>query len=165
MPMPSAEPLRLQVIDRVVTVLTAITAGSSYWYTPGQVVKRYIPTEEIQCEVTYSVFAGTGDGQVVLAGAAGDDTEYWEDVFITIQGVVRSDVDTATMVSRCIRDIRKAIDTDSRDKATSGSLGRIAVEARMEKAPITDNAWFAQMNYGRFEIQLRVQTEGTYDEL
>jgi hypothetical protein len=164
MPTPASNPLRLQAIDRVVAVLTAITAGADYWFTPGQVIKRYVPFEEVQCEVTYMVFAGTGEGSVELAGAAGDSSTYFEDVFITIKGTVRSDVDTASMVSKCIRDIRKAIDTDARS-GVAGTLGGISIEARMEKAPITDNGWFERMNYGEFEIQLRVKNEGTYDEL
>jgi hypothetical protein len=163
-PSPSANPLRLQIIDRVVTVLSAITAGTDYWHTPNQVIKRYVPPEETQCEITYMVMAGKGEGGIVLAGAAGDDTEYHEDVFISIMGTVRSDSDTASMVSKCIRDIRKAIDADSRS-GVAGTLGALAVEARMEKAPITDNGWFEKMNYAQFEITLRVTTEGTYSEL
>lgn len=165
MPTPASLPLRVQAIDRVATVLGAITAGSDYWYTPGRIAKLYIPNEEIDCEVTYMIFAGIGEGTIEFAGAGGGvDSLYMEDVFITIQGVVRSDSDTATMVGKCIRDIRKAIDADS-CSGVAGTLGAMFVETRMEKAPITDNGWFANLNYGRFEIQLRVKTEGTYANL
>jgi len=165
MPTPSAEPLRVQVINRIAAKLAAITAGADYWYTPARVEKRYIPTEEIHESPIYMVFAGTGEGQVTPAAYAGADTRYWEDVLVTIQGVVKSDTDTATIVGRCIRDIRKALDADTHDKLTAGTLGYMGVEALFERAPITDNGWFQQMAFGRFELFIRVRTEGTFAEL
>jgi hypothetical protein len=165
MPTPSALPLRLQIINRVVTALQAITAGANYWFTPTQVVKHYVPIEEIQGAITYMVYAGTGEGQVTLEGVSGPSSFFWEDVFVTIHGTVRADKDTAEIVAKCIRDVRKAIDADAIDKTTAGALGQLTVTCTMFKAPTTDNGWFSKMSFAEFEIQLVAKTEGTYADL
>jgi hypothetical protein len=164
MPTPSSEPLRLQVINRIVTVLSAITAGATYWYTPSQVCKRYIHPQEVQGDITYMVSTGSG-GQLDLAGMAGASSVYDEDLIISVKGYVRHDSDTVTVLERALHDVRNAIDADARDEVTAGSLGVLTVECRIERGPETDNGYFSLMGLGFFDQEIRCRITGTYGEL
>ena len=158
--MAPAIPLRLQVINRIVAVLQAIVAGADYWYTPdpGAVVKRFVLWTEAVHFPTYMVFTGSG-GKIELSGAAGDDSEYTEDFYVSVKGIVKDSVDTITRLENCIADIRKAIDADSRSGA-AGSLGALAVEVRIEESPETDDGYLSLEGFGFFDQKVRVSIAG-----
>jgi len=158
--MPPAVPLRLQVINRIGAVLQAIVAGADYWYTPdpGAVVKRFVLWTEAVHFPTYMVFTGSG-GKVELSGAAGDDSEYTEDFYVSVKGIVKDSMDTVTRLEKCIADIRKAIDADSRSGA-AGSLGALAVEVRIEESPETDDGYLSLEGFGFFDQKVRVSIAG-----
>ena len=153
-----AIPLRLQVINRVVEVLEGIETGPVYFYTSGIVAKRFIHWSECKAFPTYMVFTGSG-GKVELSGAAGDDSEYTEDFYISVKGIVKDSVDTVTRLENCIADIRKAIDADSRSGA-AGSLGALAVEVRIEESPETDDGYLSLEGFGFFDQKVRVSIAG-----
>jgi hypothetical protein len=153
-----AVPLRLQVIDRIVAVLQAITTGATYFYTPGAVVKRFVHWTECKAFPTYMVFTGSG-GTVELSGAAGDDSEYTEDFFVSVKGIVKDSVDTVTRLENAIADIRKAIDADSRSGA-AGTLGALAVETRIETSPETDDGYLSLEGMGFFDQKIRISIAG-----
>ena len=157
MPTPST-PLRLQVINRIVAVLQAITTGATYFYTTGQVAKRFIHWSEAKSFPTYMVFTGSG-GTVVLSGASGDDSEYTEDFYVSVKGIVKDSVDTVTRLENSIADIRKAIDADSRSSA-AGSLGVLAVETRIEESPETDDGYLSMEGFGFFDQKIRISIAG-----
>lgn len=163
MPSPSTTPKRLQCVNRVASQLSAITAGATYWYTP-RVYKRFYLPQEISDPVAYMVYTTTG-GETKYDGACGASTTYDEDFYITVHGCVRSSTDTTTMVEKAIHDVRTAIDADSIAKATSGSLGYICVECRMEEPPEIDNACLETMGIGLFDLKIRCKITGTYAEL
>jgi len=160
--MAPAIPLRLQIINRVVAVLQGITAGATYFYTPGAVVKRFVLWTEAKSFPTYMIFTGSG-GKVELSGAAGDDSEYTEDFFISVKGIVKDSVDTVTRLENSIADIRKAIDADSRSGA-AGSLGALAVETRIEDSPETDDGYLSLEGFGFFDQKIRVSIAGEIGE-
>jgi len=153
-----ATPLRLQIIDRIIAVLQAIVTGETYFYTPGEVAKRFIHWTECKAFPTYMVFTAPG-GTVELSGAAGDDSEYTEDFFVSIKGIVKDSVDTVTRMERCIADIRKAIDADSRSGA-AGTLGVLAVQVRIEDSPETDDGYLSLEGFGFFDQKIRVSIAG-----
>jgi len=155
--MPTA-PLRLQVIDRIVAVLQGISTGATYFYTPGTVAKRFIHWAECKSFPTYMVFTGSG-GKVELSGAAGDESEYTEDFYVSVKGIVKDSVDTVTRLENSIADIRKAIDADSRSGA-AGSLGALAVEVRIEDSPETDDGYLSLEGFGFFDQKVRVSIAG-----
>jgi hypothetical protein len=156
--MPPAIPLRLQAINRIVAVLQAITAGATYFYTPGTVAKRLIHLDECKAFPTYMVFTASG-GKVELTGAAGDDSEYTEDFYVSVKGIVKDSVDTVTRLENSIADVRKAIDADSRS-AAAGSLGVLAVETRIEESPETDDGYLSLEGFGFFDQKIRVSIAG-----
>ena len=163
MPTPSATPKRLQCVNRVETVLKAITAGATYWYTP-RVYKRFYSPQELGDPVVYMVYTTTG-GNIEQAGMSGTATVYDEDFYITVHGCVRSTTDTTTMVEKAIHDVRTAIDADSIAKSTSGALGYICAECRMDEPPEVDNACLETMGIGLFDLKIRCKINGTYAEL
>lgn len=157
MPTP-ADPKRLQVIDRIVTVLAAITAGATYFYTPAQVIKRYLDPEEVKDFPTYSVSYDSG-GRLENSG----EDLYDEDFYINVKGYVQDYEDTVTKMERALRDIRRAINEDSKSGA-AGSLGVLAVETRIEDGAETDNGYYSLAGLGFFEQRIRVKIAGDYGD-
>jgi len=153
-----AVPLRLQIINRIVDVLQGITTGATYFYTPGDVAKRFIHWSEAKSFPTYMVFSAPG-GTVELSGAAGDDSEYTEDFFVSVKGIVKDSTDTVTKLERCIADVRKAIDADSRSGA-AGTLGVLAVQTRIEDSPETDDGYLSLEGFGFFDQKVRISIAG-----
>ena len=164
MPSP-ANPKRLQVVDRVVVVLSAITAGANYFYTPCLPVrKRFVHWAEASGlnpdNPFYMVFSATG-GKVELGGAP---DLYDEDFYISIKGYVKDHVDTETKKERAIRDIRKAINDDSKS-GVAGSLGTLCIEVAIEEPPETDNGYLSLEGFGFFDQRIRIRIDGDFGEL
>lgn len=159
MPSPT-DPKRLQVIDRIVTVLTAITAGANYFYTPYAVQKRFVHWAEAAGFPLYMVFSATG-GKVELGGAP---DLYDEDFLVSIKGYVQDSTDTVSKMERAIRDIRKAINDDSKSGA-AGSLGAMCVEVAIEEPPETDNGYLSLEGFGFFDQRIRIKIAGDFGEL
>jgi len=153
------DPISLKVLNRIVTVLRAITAGANYFYTPYQVSKRFVHWGEADGFPVYMVFRDSG-GRIETSGT----DLYDEDMTITIKGIIQDEEDTVTKMERAIRDVRKAINDDAKSGA-AGSLGVLAVETRIEEAPETDNGYLSLEGYGYFDQKIRVKTCGDYDEL
>ena len=162
---PTVKPLRLQIIERVVAKLKTIAAGTTYWYGAPHVLQQVIHPAEVEAEVTYCVTAGEGGGSITVEGAAGDGTQYWEDFIVAIKGYIRTDGNPAEALEKAIHDVRTAIDEDSRDRVTAGSLGNLAIAVTLERSPETDNGYGSVVGLGFFDLQVRVRIEGTYAEL
>ena len=161
MPSPSANPIRLQVIDRVVTVLGAVTAGADYFFTPGRVVKRWVHLDEINAFPCYMVTAGEKGGQIITSGAP---DVYEETFYISVKGVIKDSSDTVTKCEQALRDIRKAINTDSMSGA-SGSLGAITDSIKCTEGPDMDDGYLSLEGYGFFDQRVEVQIHGNFGEL
>lgn len=159
---PSANPLRLQVADRIVAVLSAITAGANYWFTPGMVAKRFMALSEMRDFPCYMVSTGTG-GNLDLSGSP---DEYDETFYLIVRGVVKASDDAVTPLEQALRDVRKAINDDSTDRATTGALGNIdgVDEVRIDSVE-TDDGYLASAGFGFFELRIRVVITGAEGEL
>jgi hypothetical protein len=147
------KPLRLQVLDRIVEVLKAITEGESYWKTPGTIVRRHIGDREAVAFPVYGIFAGEGRAPEEING------EYTEEFEIVIKGVVNSHTDLVEAMEHAIADIRKAIDGDARDNATAGALGTLTVYVRLGTSA-TDEGENLSAGFGYFEQRFLVQVAG-----
>ena len=157
--MPPSASLRIQVINRVVAVLQAIVAGADYFYTPYAVVKKYLTESELKGYPTYMVFASTG-GNIEIAS-----TNLYDETFmVSIKGWVSDPADTVTKVENAVRDIRRAINEDSK-LGTAGSLGALTVEVRIEEPPDTDDGYWSIANLGWFDQRIRVTISGDFGEL
>lgn len=159
MPSP-ADPKRLQVIDRIVAVLAAIIAGADYFYTPYSAHKGFVHWSATQGFPFYMVMPITG-GKVELSGAP---DLYDEDFIISIKGCVQDNTDSVTKMERAIRDVRKAINDDSK-LGTAGSLGNLCVEVAIEETAHPDDGYLSLEGYGFFDQKIRVKIAGDFGEL
>lgn len=160
--MAPTNPLTQQIIERIIVVLKAITAGDNYFYTPYDVAKKFVHWQEAPVTPTkphYMVFRDSG-GSIDFAGTNSYD-ETW---YINIKGYVKDNADTVTKLERAIRDIRKAINDDSKSGA-AGSLGTIGVQTLFEEPPSTDNGYLSSEGFGYFEQRVKVITSGDFGEL
>jgi hypothetical protein len=158
---PSSEPKRLQVIERVITVLRAIVAGPNYWYTPHRVYKKFVHPNDVNHWPVYMVFLDSG-GEIAFAGSP--PQEWDENFYINIKGIVQHSKDTVTPLVRTIRDVRTAIYADFIDP-TLGTLHTITEQIKFEEGPETDNGYFSIINKGFWEQRLFVKINGEFSEL
>lgn len=151
-----AAPLRLQIVDRIVTVLAAITAGASYFYKPAQVLKRLVAIEDCSGWPTLMVFPVSG-GPIESIGP----DRYDEAMEVLIKGYVKDDADPVTVLERCLRDVRKAINDDARSGA-AGSLGVLATNFEFPSSPEVE---FSIDGFGGFDQRLRMTITGAFGVL
>jgi len=160
--MSPTDPLTLQIINRIITVLKAIVAGDNYFYTPHDVAKKFVHWEQATLSPTkplYMIFRDSG-GSIEFSGT----NQYDETWYINIKGYVKDNADTVTKMERAIRDIRKAINDDSKS-AEVGSLGDIAEQTIFETPPETDNGYLSSEGFGFFDMRVKVITSGDFGEL
>jgi hypothetical protein len=155
-----ATPKRLQVVERVVEVLQSITAGADYYYTPYAVTKRYVEPDAADGFPFYMVHI---DGSTERPESH-LDSEYVETIVVSVKGYVKCDLnENVTIVSRCIRDVQRAIDRDSRSTSV-GSLGQLTVSLDIDTYT-TDSGLAGLDGFGLFEQRIVVRVEGDWGEL
>lgn len=155
-------PLTQRVIERIIVVLSEITTGADYFYTPADVIKRFVHWREAKFtpdKPLYMVFRDSG-GTVEYIG----ENLYCEDWVVNVKGYVQDKADTVTKMERAIRDIRKAINDDSKGEAV-GSLGAITAAVTIEEPPSTDNGYLSLEGMGFFDQRIRIRTDGDFGEL
>lgn len=160
--MSPTDPLSLQIIERIITVLEAIVAGVDFNYTPYSVAKKFVHWEEASVKANrplYMVFRDSG-GSIVFAGTDLYD-ETW---YVSIKGYVKHNSDTVTPLERAIQDIQKAINNDSKSGA-AGSLGALGVQTIFEEPANTDNGYLSSQGFGFFDQRLKIITSGDFGEL
>jgi hypothetical protein len=153
-----AVPKEDAILDRIVTVLEAITAGATYWYKPGRVQKRYVHWREYTGAFPiYMVTLGSGGERVDNSYANIDETFH-----ISIQGYVKDNEDTSGKILRCWQDIRVALTAEMANGA-AGSLPVLgAFQLRIRNFPETDNGYLIIENgLGFFEIDAEVHINDT----
>lgn len=160
--MTPVDPLSLQCIDRIVTVLGAITAGDDYHYTPIEVLKEYLIWRDATLTKDKPLY-------MVSRASAGVITQIGEhlyemEFYISVQGYVQDPSDAVTRLCKAIRDIQKAINDDSKSEA-AGTLGALAAAVTMEESPETDNGYFSPEDVGWFDQRIRIRIDGDFGEL
>lgn len=147
-----AIPIESQIFDRVVTVLGAITAGATYWYTPGAVHRKILAADEVKSGFpVYMVGLGTGGPRLF------DSYKQAKSTFtIIIRGWVQDEEDTATKLINCIRDVALAIQTDN-ESGVAGALGALALHVTIPENADTDEGLFSVSNFGGFELRLQIE--------
>jgi len=162
MPTPTALSLRLQVINRIETVLKAITTGATFWVTPYQVTKRLILLEQAQGFPVYMVFSGAGGSGGIEHSGASD--EYDETFRVIVKGIVQDNSDTVTALEKSIQDIRLAINTDS-TSGVAGTLGTLAIQTLMYGQVETDEGLLSDEGFAYFEQPVDITIAGRFGEL
>jgi len=154
-------PKRLTIIDRIVTVLTAITVGTDYFVTPTLVTKRTLADTEI---VTFPVYM-VQDGAEAGPPENYSNQNYCEVMTVSIKGVVDApDGNSVDNVEKSIRDVRRAIMQDTLPAAGSGSLGSLGVLVFMG-AVRTDSGLYGLDGFGTFELEIQARFYGSWADL
>lgn len=157
MPTP-ADPLRLTVINRFVTVLQAITAGATYFYTPFGVAREDDPLQ-VNGTPWYSVSTLPG-------GSVADGMDYYfdESFVVCVKGVVQDNSDVVSVREKALRDVRQAIMTDAK-LGTVGALGALGALVQIQKPAGTFYAVASGDFYGFFDQEFLVTIKGTWTAL
>ena len=122
-----ADPKRLQVRDRFITVLSAIIAGETYFYTPELVTKSFVEYAKGPGKIRLTAYTDEG-GEIVNHSGAVDETFY-----IAVEGYVENQSDPVAMAEKVIQDIRVAIDADAKTFNAS-NLGGLCLQVVMDES-------------------------------
>lgn len=158
MAVPSADPLRLQVINRIVEVLKNITAGADYFFTPVAVAKGFVVSPSGY--PAYAVRSETG-GEIEMHS----DAQFAESFYVSIHGAVQEIGDVVTPLERAIRDVRKAIETDFQPAAGAGSLITLATNIQFDAPPDINYGPEGQGPLAFFRQRLKVMVSGEFGEI
>jgi len=154
-----ATPNRLTVINRIVTVLSAITAGANYNYTPSAVNKRFTHWRECVGFPTYSVHLMDSEKPEY----DGDEL-YAETFYVSVKGIVSDTTDTVSALAKALTDIQKAINDDTKPGAGAGTLSTLAVQVRIGEWE-TDDGYLSLEGFGFFDQKIMVQLSANYGAL
>jgi hypothetical protein len=157
------DPKTLQILDRVIEVLKDVTAGADYFYSIGGNVIKGI--------VGYDTLTSFPFDMVYL-GPEHSAPEYQPDGLvikfptIQVEGYVDAtgEEDTITRLIKHLRDVQKAVNEDTKSGAGAGSLGVIAVYARVGIAE-TDDGMLAGDGRAAFKLSINCCVDGDWGEL
>lgn len=148
------DPLRLQIIDRIVTVLRSIQEGDHYFYSPRQVAKGFIA--EPQGYPVYMVRSeDTGEPPDIYGDSGTRETFY-----VNVYGVVHDLGDVVTPMECAIRDVREAVMADFASGGAAGTLVALVTSIALDTLGIEydsdSTGYFARFSQ-RFRIQIDEQ--------
>lgn len=154
-------PIRLKIRDRMIYVLkNHIIRGEEYFFTPYEVVDNFVLWDECRGFPTYMIHTASGGNIVEVGRELYDETFY-----ISIKGWVKDLKDATTALEKSVRDIRKAVNLDSLDFETSGSLGFLGVQVRIDEPPETLEGYLSGLGFEFFDQRIRCHISGDYGEL
>ncbi|MBE3131369.1 MAG: hypothetical protein IMZ54_11740 [Acidobacteria bacterium] len=158
------DPKSLQVIDRIVEVLNDIVGGGpAYFHTPGGAIKGFVHYSTVTKFPYYMVaFEGASERPVPMG-----DNQYHQTLAVSIKGWV--DLEKGESVSkllRCIRDVQKAVNEDTKSGAGADSLGVLACQCDIDTTE-ADSGFLAieGRGFGYFDQRVVVVIEGDWGEL
>jgi len=153
---PTTDPLRLQVLDRVVEVLNDIRPSTTYFYAPDSVLRRMVSYDEMKGSLCYMVSTDTGGTIEAVQDL------YVEDFYINVKCWVNDKDDPGAMMERALSDVRHAINADTLPTAGTGSLAEMDALVFFDEPPTTDNGYLSLEGYAFFEQRIKIQVHGTW---
>lgn len=137
------DPIDEQILAKIKTRLSAIAAGATYFYTPGEVSRDWKNWDEVRGFPFYGVIEGE------LQRPA--DTFTTVDVIlpVTIVGWVKSDQDRRIVLNRAAADVIRALYTDE-------TWGGLALITKVLRRP-TDEAAVVAKPHAYFELALQIE--------
>ena len=143
------DPIDEQILAKIAARLKAITAGTIYFYTPGEVARDWKNWEELTSFPFYGVIEGKRDRLI--------DTFTKIDVAltVTIVGWVKSEADRRTVLNRAIADVIQAIYA-ANGGVEGESWGGLALITNVTQI-VTDEAAVVAKPHAYFEITLSIQ--------
>jgi len=159
-----AEPKSLQVLNRIVTVLEEIGGGSpDYFYTPGEVVKGF----KIHRSATkFPCYMVALEGMPERPTPIGDN-HYLETVAVSVKAWVDLEAgESVTKLLRCLRDVQKAVNEDTKSGAGATSLGAICCSCNVDTAEADSGFLMLEgRGYGYFDQRIVAVVEGDWGEI
>lgn len=157
------DPKTLQVLDRVLLVLREIVRGDDYFVTPGDVIKGFAHYSTLTRFPAYMVaFEGASERPVPIG-----DNLYHETIAVSIKGWVDPELgECVTRLLKCVRDVQRAVNEDTRPGAGPLSLGVLCCQCDVDTVE-TDNGFLAveQRGFGYFDQRVVAVVEGDWGEL
>lgn len=137
------DPIDEQILAAVKTRLSLITNGSTYFYTPGEVLRDWKNFDEVKGFPFYGVI----EGELKREEATFSNVEVT--LPATIVGWVKHDTDRRSVLNKAVADVIRAIYTDE----TWGGLALITkVVSRA-----TDEAAIAAKPFAYFELSIQIE--------
>lgn len=144
---PAAEPLREQLLAAVTARLAALTAGTTYWFTPAEATRDWKSWEETKAEAGKPGY-GIIEGKEIQEDLTNTEVHVTHDV--TVTGWIKEDQNRRTALNRAIADIVKAIYTDETWGLPVTAAWTNVVEI------VTDEAALQSQGFAYFELTARV---------
>ena len=142
MPTP-AEPITQQLIAAVTAAIGGMTAGATYWYTPGEILTDSIHYSDAKVWPSYAVLGGNE------APDAPDDNEDVHEAFaVTVKGWVSDHADRLKVLRRCVADLKKLL-------AANMTWGGLAVRTSSPAVRVTDPSAL-EKPFGYFELTFTI---------
>jgi hypothetical protein len=158
------DPKTLQVLNRIIEVLAAISPADGFFYPVGE--GNVIRGVKAWDEITAFPF------DMVYLGPEHSAPEYQMDGLvlkfptIQIEAYVdsRGDDDTVTKLIKHLADVQRAINDDTKSGSGAGSLGVIADYAKVGIAE-TDDGMLAGEGLAAFKLSIQCQISGDWGDL
>lgn len=147
-----ADPKRIQVRDRFITVLDSIRAEDGYFYTPDMVTKKVVEFYKGPGKKRLIAYPDEG-GEIVNHSGAVDETFY-----MMVHCTVENYDDPHEVAEKVLQDIRRAIDADAKNP-NSGYLGGICLQVVMDESANMFTEMAAE-GYVEFMQRFRCQITG-----
>lgn len=159
-----ADPKTLQVVDRIVAVLGALTRGDAYFYTAGEVMKGF---RHYSTATKFPCYMVATEGEPEKPRPIGDN-HYLATLAVSVKAWV--DLEQGEPVSklmRCLRDVQKAINEDSKPGAGAASLGVICSGGCVVDTAELDSGFLSieGRGYGYFDLRVLAVVEGDWGEI
>jgi hypothetical protein len=153
--MPPSEPIRQQLIAKIVTRLQGIAAGGTYWYTPCEVAQDWRSFTEIpklaQDRPFYGVIEGDENNEYNTFGPTISTK-----LIVIIVGWITDQKDRRRALNRAIGDVQKAIFSDAEWTGSAFNTRPVRVS--------NDEAALVAKPFGYFELEMEIEyihAEGT----
>jgi hypothetical protein len=150
------DPIRLRVRDRIYDVLKAVREGADYFYTAGQVERRFIAYDEVKRSPCYMVSTDTGGSIEQVQDL------FIEDFYVNVKCWIQDKDDPVSILERALADVRTAINADTLPTAGTGSLADLDALVFFDEPPTTDNGYLSLEGYAFFEQRIKIQVSGTW---
>jgi hypothetical protein len=145
----ATKPIRLRVLERIVAVLQAIKgdAGTNYWYTPNEVVKRFADPEQLSGYPYLMVAPDSSPQQPERA----EERAEWEFFAVSVKAWVDLEGDEpTTKLEKVLADVRKAVMGDCLSTAGAGSLAELTISSAIDTVE-TDSGILSLEGKGYFD--------------
>jgi len=147
-----ADPKRIQVRDRFITVLGAITVAGGYYHTPDLVTKSPIQYAKDPGKIRLIAYTDEG-GEIANHSGAVDETFY-----VGVEGYIENQDDPNKVAEEVLQDVRRAIDADAKNPS-AGYLGGLCLQVVMDESANVDNE-MAMEGINRFFQKFRCMITG-----